>query len=198
MVIVRMKKGLKIFFIFLVISLLFSSQLPASQSSQKQGTLELYYGNYQINEPRFKDVYEKGGAIWGIALSCSLIFGFDFYTEIKRFYKLGLLTYTKEESKFLLLPISFGIRYVLAGKALSPYLGGGKDIYFYYENNPIGTVFDFADGYHVLGGVYLRLGEDFPVLLNLKIKYTQVKAKENDLNTELGGIEYGGALVITF
>lgn len=192
------KKGLKSIFYFLAFNFLFSSTLLAFQNSKRQGTFELYIGNYQINEPRFKDVYEKGGSIRGIALSSSIIFGFDFYGEIKEFYKVGSLTYTKEETKFLLLPVSFGIRYVLSGKYLFPYLGGGKDIYVYYETNTIGKVLDFADGYHLLAGVYVQLGEGSPVFLNLKIKYTRVKTIENDLTVELGGFEYGGSLAIAF
>jgi hypothetical protein len=181
--------------LILVIPVLFSADVRAAQ---RQGTFEIYLGNYNINEPRFKEVYQTGGAIRGIVLSSSLFYNFDFYTEIKAFYKTGQLTYTKEETKFLLVPVSLGIRFVFPSQIVLPYIGVGGDVYFYYETNPIGKVLNMAKGYHVLGGAYIQLGKNFPLLLNAKMKYTIAKAKENEMNIELGGLEYGIGLALSF
>lgn len=171
---------------------------PEVRANQRQGTFEVYLGSYNINEQRFKDVYETGGAIRGIVLSSALFYNFDFYTEIKAFYKVGKLTYTKDETKLLLVPVSLGVRFVFPSQIILPYIGLGGDVYFYYENNIIGTVLNMAKGYHVLGGAYLRLGKKIPLMLNVKLKYTTAKAKEKDLSLQLGGLEYGVGLAISF
>jgi len=192
----KKKFGMAAALAVLVIPILFAPRLQAQ--AQRQGTFELYLGSYNIQEPRFKEVYEKGGGIQGILLSSALFYNLDFYTEIKAFYKVGKLTYTKEETKFLLVPVSLGVRFVFPSQIVLPYIGVGGDIYFYYENNPIGTVLNMAKGYHVLGGAYLQLGKNFPLLLNAKLKYTVAKAKENDLSIQLGGLEYGIGLAFSF
>ena len=170
------------------------AQIPPKE----QGAFEFYYGQYGINDARFTDVYSKGGSIFGLGLSSVLAFGFDFYADIKAFYKTGSLTYTQEKTTFLLLPLSLGLRYVLPGSFLRPYAGGGMDFYFYYENNPIATTLNVATGYHLMAGLYLQFGKDSPLRLNGKITYTRVKALEEGIGIELGGLEYGAGIAIIF
>jgi len=165
---------------------------------KNQGTFEFYLGSYRISDERFKAVYKEGGALPGIALSSTLIAGFDFYAEIKAFYKTGTLTYTGEQTKLLLIPLSLGVRYVLPGDWVLPYAGGGADFYFYYENNPIATTMNIAKGYHLLGGLYLQFGKNSPLRLNGRVKYTRIKTMEEGVSVELGGLEYGVGLVIVF
>lgn len=173
----------------------FSSDLPAAT---KQGTFQFFLGNYTINEPLFKSIYQNGGRILGILLSANLVFNFDFYFEIKEFYKSGTLTYSKEQTRFLLVPVSLGLRYVLPSSFIRPYFGAGGDVYFYYETNPIGSVLNYAKGYHLLGGAYLQLGKDFPILINVRMKYTLVKASQNGRSIDLGGLEYGAGIGLVF
>jgi len=167
-------------------------------TAKDQGTFEFYYGKYDIKDARFTDVYKTGGSIQGIGLSSALAYGFDFYSEIKAFYKTGALTYTQEKTTFLLLPLSFGLRYVLPAGILRPYAGGGMDFYFYYENNPIATTLNVATGYHLTGGLYLLFGKNSPIRLNGKVTYTRVKATEEGVSIQLGGLEYGAGIAIVF
>jgi len=170
------------------------AQIPPKE----QGSFEFYYGRYDVNDTRFTDVYQKGGSIFGLGISSVLAFGFDFYSDIKAFYKTGSLTYTQEKTTFLLLPLALGVRYVLPGGFFRPYAGGGMDFYFYYENNPIATALNVATGYHLLAGLYLQFGKDSPLRLNGKITYTRVKALEEGIEIDLGGLEYGAGISIIF
>jgi len=180
--------------LFIVIAVPGLAQTPP----RGQGTFEFYYGKYDIKDARFGDVYKKGGSIQGIGLSSALAFGFDFYSEIKAFYKTGALTYTQEKTTFLLLPLAFGLRYVLPSGILKPYAGGGMDFYFYYENNPIATTLNVATGYHLTAGLFLQFGKNSPLRLNGKVTYTRVKATEDGMSIELGGLEYGAGIAIVF
>jgi hypothetical protein len=188
---------------FLAALLLLSNLIPAfSQTAErpvrKQGTFEFYLGRYEIPDARFKQVYEPGGNIRGLFLSSALPFGFDFYAEIKELNKTGKLTYTQEETTFLLIPLSLGVRYVYPGGILMPYLGGGADFYFYYESNEIAKTMNIVSGVHFLTGIYISLGRNSPVRLNGRIKFTRLKAREGEIEVELGGLEYGAGLVIAF
>jgi hypothetical protein len=170
----------------------------AEKPPRKQGTFEFYLGRYEIPDARFKKVYEPGGGIRGLFLSSALPFGFDLYAEIKEFHKTGKLTYTQEETDFLLIPLSLGLRYVLPGGILMPYLGAGADFYFYYETNAIAKTMNIVSGAHLLTGLYIQIGRNSPVRLNGRIKFTRLRAREGEIEVELGGFEYGAGLVIAF
>ncbi len=169
-----------------------------SAAAERQGTVELFLGNYNMREPLFKTVYQPGGSLQGLILSSVLVFNVDFYLELKALYKTGELTYSKEKTTLLLVPVSLGLRYVLPLGFLQPYAGGGLDFYLFYESNPIGSLFNYVQGYHFLAGIYLRFAKSFPILLNFRIKTTQAQAEVNNRKVELGGLEYGGGLVIAF
>jgi len=170
----------------------------------RQGTIEFFYGNYAISESPapigtlFEQIYGKAGTILGLKLSSALVWNFDFYLELKGLRKTGKLTYTEEKTTLLLIPISLGLRYVQPLGFIQPYIGGGVDFYVFYEDNPIGSVFNYVNGTHFLGGIYLRIDKSVPVLLNLQIKYTSATSNINDRKVELGGLEYGASFVLAF
>jgi hypothetical protein len=168
------------------------------QASGKQGTFELVYGRFTPRDAKFKKVYHKGGGIQGLALSGNLVANVNLYLEVKSFYRTGELTVSKAKTKFLLLPLSVGVRYIYPTRWFLPYAGIGTDFFFYYEDNPIGTVANYAPGYHILGGTYIRASESFPFWLNLKLKYTKAQATYQDRTLELGGVEYAVGLALAF
>ncbi len=181
--------------IFLVFQALPGNRLLASD---RQGTLEFIYGRFTPSDARFKAVYQKGGAIQGVILSSHLVSNFNFYLEVKGFSRTGELTFSKEKTRFILVPLTFGVRYILPTEFLLPYVGVGTDFYFYYEDNPIGTATNYAHGYHIQGGAYVRASKDFPLRLNIKLKYTKAKTGVDSNQLELGGLEYGIGLALVF
>jgi hypothetical protein len=189
------RKGFIFFAALLVLNTLTFS---ASERTIRQGTLEFIVGSYNMNEPRFDAVYSKGGVMSGVGLSSAIASNFNFYLEIKYYNRTGTLTFSKEQTDFYLVPISLGLRYIVPLGILNPYFGGGPDFYFYYEDNPIGAVLNFTNGYHLMGGTYIRFSKSVPVMINLKLKYTAAKAQENDIQVQLGGFEYAAGLVFAF
>lgn len=164
----------------------------------RQGSVEFFFGSYNMNEPRFDAVYADGGLMAGLGLSAALVSNVNFYLEIKTYTRKGTLTFTKEKTEFTLVPISLGVRYIFPFGLLNPYAGAGADFYFYYEDNPIGTVLNYANGYHFLAGTYIHPLKKVPALINLKLKYTSARAEENDVKIQLGGFEYAVSLVFVF
>lgn len=179
-----------VLFAFLLVSV--------SSASNEEGTVEFFFGKYYMEDARFKTVYQGKNSIQGIILSTSFIFDFNLYMEVKPFYKMGQLTYTKEKTEMVIVPVSFGARYILPLRWINPYFGGGGDYYLYYETNPIGTVMDYAIGYHLSGGVYFQFLRALPLRLNVRVKYTKADAIRKERAVELGGWEYGLGLAFVF
>lgn len=167
-------------------------------ASVRQGTFEILYGRFTINDARFAKIYASSGNIEGLALTAALFFNLDFYLEAKVFSQAGQLTFTKEKTKFVLLPFSFGIRWGAPLGVLEPFVGAGLDYYVYYESNVIGTAVDYARGLHLMGGVRLNFGKDVPLSLSGRIKYTSLKATRGAFTVDLGGVEFSGGLAFVF
>jgi len=177
---------------------LVSFMFPSPDRAIRQGTLEFTIGSYSMDEPRFEAAYPSGGPIGGLTLSSALASNFNIYLDIQYYSRQGQLTFSREETKFYMVPIDLGVRYIFALGPLLPYVGGGLDFYLYYEDNAIGTVLNSTNGYHVTAGTYLRFGQDVPVMINLRAKYTWAKAEQDATQIQLGGLEYCLGLVFTY
>ena len=171
---------------------------PASATVGRQGTIEFFLGRYNISEPRFKDIYPTGGTMPGLVLTSTIIWNVDLYLEVKEMNKVGKLTFSGDKTTLILVPLSLGLRYVQPLGFVQPYVGAGLDTYLFYETNPIGTVFNYVHGTHVLGGIYIQFHESVPVLLNFRLKYTSANVTINDVEIKLGGLEYSAGLVLAF
>jgi len=164
----------------------------------RQGSVEFSLGRYNMNEPRFEAAYPKGGLMGGLTLSSAVVSNVNFYLDIKYYSRQGALTFSKEKTTFYMVPIDLGFRYIYPLGLFHPYLGAGLDFYFYYEDNPIGTVLNYTTGYHITGGIYLRFAKSVPVMLNIRLKYTWAKAEEDTQQIQLGGLEYSAGLAFAF
>ncbi len=181
-----------------VLALLLILSAGRAFAADRQGTLELIFGRTSINDARFAKIYSSGGTLGGLALTAALFFNLDFYLEAKVFSRAGQLSFSKESTKFVLLPFSFGLRWGAPLGLLEPFIGAGLDYYVYYENNVIGTAVDYARGSHLLGGLRLNLGKDVPLTLSGRLKYSFVKATRGDFTVDLGGLEVSGSLGFAF
>ena len=172
--------------------------LGAQDRPMEQGSIEIILGRYDMNEPRFDAVYPKGGLLAGLGASATIVSNLNLYLEAKYWQREGELTFSKEKTTLRLFPISLGARYIVPLGIVNPYAGAGGDIFFYYEDNAIGTTVNHAPGYHVLVGTYLRFARGFPLMLNLKAKYTWAKTAGSDFKVQLGGLEYSAGVALAF
>ncbi len=172
--------------------------LFAQERPMQQGSVELILGGYHMNDARFESVYPNGGLLAGLGASASIVSSLGLYLEAKYWSREGQLTYSKEKTTLRLIPVSVGLRYMFPLGIFNPYAGAGGDIYFYYEDNSIGTTTNRAGGFHVLAGTYIRFARNVPLMLNLKAKYTWATATEGDLKIQLGGLEYALGIALAF
>lgn len=162
------------------------------------GTIEVLFGKYSVKEARFKTIYPGANSIYGLALSAFVHPNVNLCLDILPFYREGELSYTKEKTTFAMIPVSLTARYVRTFGFVSPYIGVGGDMVFYFEDSPIGSIFHYANGYHFQGGAYLRFGRRVPVWLNLQAKYMGVKAKSGTTTIDLGGWQMAVGLAFVF
>jgi hypothetical protein len=171
---------------------------PSADRTIGQGSVEFTLGSYNMNEPRFEAVYPSGGLMSGLTLSSAVVSNVNLYLDIKYYSRQGTLTFSKEKTTFYMVPIDLGVRYIYPLGHFHPYLGAGLDFYFYYEDNPIGTILNYTNGFHFTGGSYFRFSENIPLMLNARLKYTWAKADENVNQIQLGGLEYCIGLAFVF
>ena len=174
------------------------SPLAAQDRPIRQGSVEIILGRYDMNEPRFDAVYPKGGLLAGLGASAAIVSNLNLYLEAKYWQREGALTFSKEKTTLRLVPISIGARFIVPLGIINPYAGAGGDLYFYYEDNPIGTTANSAAGIHVMGGVYIRPAQGVPLMINLKVKYTWARTTQGGFDIQLGGLEYAGGLAFAF
>ncbi|MBM3295635.1 MAG: hypothetical protein FJY82_14105 [Candidatus Aminicenantes bacterium] len=179
-------------------ALVLAGGVSAAAGSDRQGTIAFSYGRYEVADARFKTIYPDQGPAWGFTLTAALFAPLEASLEIKHLSRTGTLSFTKEATRFHLVPISFGLRLVAPGKIFQPFAGGGLNYNLYYEDNPIGTTADAARGVHLQAGLYFRFGARFPILLLGQVKYVWAKVEKDGRTIDLGGLEYHGGLALAF
>jgi len=184
--------------------------LPLSAPAQEEEpplrlprfSIGLLAGQYLAADELFKEVYGSGGLVYGASL------GFDFYRteevsigavfEARRFTCTGASTYSATETKIGLTPLSLGIEVRLTRPVFGIWLGGGLDYISYRENSTLQTTKGSTSGLHVAGGLIIQIPAWSVPALKLAARWTRAKTTENGILVDLGGVEYGAALLFRF
>jgi len=112
----------------------------------------------------------------------------------------GSTSYTDEEIKFSMMPLSLTVFYSLHFGKFSPFAGIGGDYYNYKEKYP--DTFAITEttgsllGYNLLLGTHLQIIKSIAVKVYCKLH--MAKKTENDIKTNLSGNEYGIGLIYFF
>jgi len=112
----------------------------------------------------------------------------------------GSTSYTDEEIKFSMMPLSLTVFYSLHFGKFSPFAGIGGDYYTYKEKYP--DTFAITEttgsllGYNLLLGTHLQIIKSIAVKVYCKLH--MAKKTENDIKTNLSGNEYGIGLIYFF
>lgn len=112
------------------------------------------------------------------------------------FHKNGKLTYTKEDTELLLIPVVLGLRYRLMSNAINAYVGLGVNYVLYNESSIIGEVNTGKIGVNGNLGAYLNFWKG--LFINVFIQLSYCKMYSPDFSINLGGIEAGIGLGYEF
>ena len=160
-------------------------------------------GFLTLQDTVFTETYGEGGAFFKGEYSFYLPLksrNFDIWTGFTYFEKTGKTSITQEDLTLKITNLSLALRYLRTFSKFRPFLGAGVDYIVYKEILPEEYVIDSVGGsdlgFHVQGGTYF---DPLPYLsLKIHIKYLMSKTTENEVEVNLGGVEYGAGLVFRF
>lgn len=168
---------------------LFSVGTSASVSIGLQGT---YFSPLDSD---FKNIYGAGW-MYGGEFTFNFNKNLDFWLDGGYFAKTGRLTLTKEETKLTLIPIGAGLRYRIVQRKICPYISVGARYFLFREKNVIGEVNKGGIGFVGKVGLAIFLSNHFG--LDINAKYSSCRMKPADFNFDVGGLEAGAGLIISF
>ena len=172
-------------------------------SNQKLG-ISINSGLYFPHDADFQDLYGSNMFSFGGGLSFlyplspkeDLGIALDFnYMAAK-----GSTSYTDEEIKFSMMPLSLTIFYSPHFGKFSPFAGIGGDYFNYKEEYP--ETFAITEttgsllGYNLLMGTHLQIIKSIAIKVYFKLH--MAKKTENEIKTNLSGNEYGISLIYFF
>lgn len=168
----------------------------------KNTHIEIFVGVYNIQDDRFKKIYEGQGYTYGFGLSRK-IFNLDqhhfFLTLDSRFYsKKGKSTHSDDDTKLILKPVSLGGTYMFVTKGIIPFAEIGIDNYSYKEESILHSTSGTTWGFHLKGGILIPLKVFIPIKARLYLRYSQAETIEDNIEVNLGGIEYGIGIIYEF
>jgi len=173
-------------------------------ASNKKLGISINSGLYFPHDADFQDLY--GSNMFSPGGGLSLLFplspkedlgiALDFnYMAAK-----GSTSYTDEEIKFSMIPLSLTLFYSPHFGKFSPFAGIGGDYYSYKEEYPetfaITETTSSLLGYNLLLGTHLQIIKSIAVKIYFKLH--MAKKTENEIKTNLSGNEYGISLIYFF
>lgn len=171
----------------------------STPEAKKNKMLTLGFGGgfYFIQDADFQDVYGKSASHFGGELNFYIPIksreGIAIAADLKFISTSGLTTETEEEVKLKLTPISFGALYMRHYGRFIPFVGLGGSVFSYEETYPpsfaIPSTKGSTFGLNLQIGTYIKVVDTLS--FKLYFKFHDARTKENDLNINLGGNEYG-------
>ncbi len=143
----------------------------------------------------FRDMYKN--RLMGEGEFTVRVFKFiELWLGVNYYGGKGELPFSGEDTNMSLLGIGGGLKFRAKIGAFSPYLGFGPLVYFYKEENPIGTAKGNQFGFIGHAGSYLFLSKS--IFLDVFLSYTKNKVQPQRIKADLGGLYGGIGLGFTF
>jgi hypothetical protein len=174
-----------------------------TNSAEKIMAIGFSAGYLALQDAAFTDAYGEGGVFFKGEYSFYLPLkskSLDIWTGFTFFEKNGKTSITQEDLTLKMTDLSLALRYLHKFSKFRPFVGAGIDYVVYKEYLPedymIESVGGSELGFHVQGGTYF---DPLPYLsLKIHLKYLWCTATENEVEVNLGGVEYGAGLVFRF
>ncbi len=163
--------------------------------------LEINSAFFYPSEKAFREIYGQG-LKYGLDLSLSFWKKLEFHLESNYFVKKGKLTFSKEDTKLKLVPLSLNVRWLFLQRRLNLYGGGGLTYIFFEEKNPLGKVKANKIGPMAKIGCFTRLkgwGKLFKTfVINAYLSYHYCPMQPAQIKFDAGGIDFGLGLGFEF
>lgn len=181
-------------------------EFKKEEEIKEEVTIAIGYNNgfYFMQDSDFQNVYGKSAFFFGGETIVKIPIKRNEYIGASLGFKYspdsGKSTFTEEEIKLRMIPITFSVLYMRQFRKFSPYVGLGIGYHNYKEIYPetfaVPSVTGSTWGIHFQAGTYIEI---IPSLaLKFYFKYHSAREKENGVDVNLGGNEYGVGLAYYF
>jgi len=160
--------------------------VAASETSGAYLSLRAGASYFRPSDAVFREVYGAGPS-YGAELALGLGRRWEAWTSASIFQRTGRLTFTGEETRIRLTPLFAGARYHFSRSRLQPYVGLGAGYIFYKETSPLGRTTGGSFAYVGQAGLIVKATSWLAV--NLRLAYSAGRARGEDFDAELGGLE---------
>ncbi|MEI6614442.1 MAG: hypothetical protein WCL37_06060, partial [Chrysiogenales bacterium] len=153
-------------------------------------------GYYQPRDANLKTIYEKGAVIYGARLGLHVWQGFYLWFSASQFRVIAKTTITEDETILTLTPSSAFLRCSIRLGFFNPYAGIGFTYVHFKEESEIGNVTGNGGNIAYEGGFELKINRHF--IMDFSVRYDLIKVKPTGFEIDLGGLQAGVSLLVSF
>lgn len=172
--------------------------MPAPRSRGGQPFIKLgpFAGWLQPRDAWVKRIYGDGGMLYGARIGLHLWKGFYLWLGAAHARLAGATTLTNESTAMTLLPASAFLRFHVALGFLRPYAGVGYTYLGYLEASSLGETRGWVGNVAYEAGLELRLHRH--LLVDIGARYDELRVAPTGFEIDLGGLQGGASLLISF
>jgi uncharacterized protein (DUF2141 family) len=169
---------------------------PAARKKYPLIKIGPYAGYFRPQDMWLKKLYGQGDVIYGARLGIHIWNGFYIWLSASQYKSITKTTFTEAKSTLTLLPVSAFLRYSLRLGFFSPYAGIGFTYMDFKEESEIGNVTGNGSKTAYEAGFELKMNRHF--IVDLGARFDQIKVNPTGIETDLGGVQAGISLLVSF
>jgi opacity protein-like surface antigen len=176
--------------------------VPAAETAASHGKkyplikIGPYAGYFRPQDMLLKQIYGEGDVIYGARLGVHIWNGFYAWLSASQYKIISKTTFTEDRTTLTLLSASAFLRYGLRLGFFQPYAGIGLTKMHFKEEAEIGNVTGDGSNTAYEGGFELRLNRHF--YIDFSARYGVLKVNPTGFDIDLGGLQAGVALLVSF
>lgn len=157
-----------------------------------------YAGYFQPKSIPLKEIYGKGDVLYGGRLGVHIWKGLYFWLSASQYKVISKTTFTEDKTTLTLLPVHAFLRYSFALGFFNPYLGVGFNYLSFKEESVIGNVKGNGSNLSLEAGFELKVNRHFSLDFGARFDQIKIKPENIDEEIDLGGLQAGICLLISF
>ena len=169
---------------------------PRSRGGRPFIKLGPFAGWFQPRDAWVRKIYGDGGMLYGARVGLHLWKGFYLWIGAAHVRLAGATTLTGETTAMTLLPASAFLRFHATLGFLRPYAGIGYTYLGFLETSSLGETRDWVGNVAYEAGLEVRLHRH--LFLDLGARYDELRVSPTGFEVDLGGLQGGAALLLSF
>jgi hypothetical protein len=155
-----------------------------------------YAGYLRPHDMLLKQIYGDGDVIYGGRLGVHVWNGFYIWLSASQYKVISKTTFSEDKTTLSLFSTCAFLRYSLRLGFFSPYAGVGFTKLSFKEESALGNVSGNGNNTAYEGGFEIRMHRNF--ILDFGARYDTIKVEPTGFEIDLGGLQAGVALLVSF